>query len=264
MSGGTTAVQGSAHQILGLKHGATKDDIKRRYRQLCMKWHPDMVEPNQRIQAEAMFKKITEAFSYLEKECESNPQPQSQPQTSAQPSPQPEHPPHEARPKSTSERYNETDHEQFSYTDPFQFNYKYYGKGRKPFDFGSSMSGGFQSMNAERTKYQKGGSTKYQRNMQYDTKGWKPKNYHERYYRYYYYNAQDMNWTREAPDRIKLGKALGASAVVFFVVPVIGYIGWNAMQNDRGVGEFLQWLPSLSGYEGDDPNNPFPNRRPIW
>ncbi len=50
------------HKILGLKRNATKAQIKRAYRRLALKWHPDK---NKSPDAEAMFIKITEAYKVL-------------------------------------------------------------------------------------------------------------------------------------------------------------------------------------------------------
>jgi curved DNA-binding protein len=50
------------YKILGVEHGATKDDIKRVYRQLARKFHPDI---NKDPGAEAQFKEIGEAYEAL-------------------------------------------------------------------------------------------------------------------------------------------------------------------------------------------------------
>lgn len=50
------------HNILGLKEGASKKEIKTAYRILAKKYHPDI---NNSDDAEAMFIKITEAYSVL-------------------------------------------------------------------------------------------------------------------------------------------------------------------------------------------------------
>ncbi|CAA7023197.1 unnamed protein product, partial [Microthlaspi erraticum] len=40
---------------------ATEDDLKKSYRRLAMKWHPDK-NPNSKTEAEAKFKQISEAY----------------------------------------------------------------------------------------------------------------------------------------------------------------------------------------------------------
>jgi len=52
------------YEILGIKKGASEADIKRAYRQLAHKHHPDKAEGD-RTQAEAKFKEINEAYQVL-------------------------------------------------------------------------------------------------------------------------------------------------------------------------------------------------------
>jgi len=51
--------------ILGVRRAASKSDIKRVYRKLALKWHPDKVEEDQKEAAEAKFRDIAEAYSIL-------------------------------------------------------------------------------------------------------------------------------------------------------------------------------------------------------
>ena len=51
------------YEILGIGRDASEDDIKKAYRKLAKKYHPDSNEGNAR--AEEMFKQITEAYSVL-------------------------------------------------------------------------------------------------------------------------------------------------------------------------------------------------------
>ncbi len=51
------------YKMLGLDKKATQDDIKKAYRKLAMKWHPDR-NPNNKA-AEEKFKKISEAYAVL-------------------------------------------------------------------------------------------------------------------------------------------------------------------------------------------------------
>ena len=52
------------YEILGVGRDATKEDIKRAYRKLAKKWHPDM-NPDKREEAEERFKEISEAYAVL-------------------------------------------------------------------------------------------------------------------------------------------------------------------------------------------------------
>ena len=49
---------------MGLDRNATANDIKKAYRKLAVKWHPDK-NPNNQEQAGEIFKKIGEAYSVL-------------------------------------------------------------------------------------------------------------------------------------------------------------------------------------------------------
>ncbi|HLE54913.1 MAG TPA: molecular chaperone DnaJ [Thermoplasmata archaeon] len=50
--------------VLGVPRGASKDDIKRAYRRLAKKYHPDLNKENAKA-AEEMFKKVSEAYEVL-------------------------------------------------------------------------------------------------------------------------------------------------------------------------------------------------------
>lgn len=49
------------YKVLGVDKNATDDDLKKAYRKLAMKWHPDK-NPNNKKAAEAKFKQISEAY----------------------------------------------------------------------------------------------------------------------------------------------------------------------------------------------------------
>lgn len=52
------------YKILQVDKNATDDDLKKAYRKLAMKWHPDK-NPNNKKEAEAKFKQISEAYEVL-------------------------------------------------------------------------------------------------------------------------------------------------------------------------------------------------------
>ncbi|XP_042461974.1 dnaJ homolog subfamily B member 4-like [Zingiber officinale] len=52
------------YKILGVDKSAKDDDLKKAYRKLAMKWHPDK-NPNNKKEAEAKFKQISEAYEVL-------------------------------------------------------------------------------------------------------------------------------------------------------------------------------------------------------
>jgi len=51
------------YKILGVNKNASKEDIKKSYRKLAMKYHPDHTKGNK--SAEEKFKKISEAYAVL-------------------------------------------------------------------------------------------------------------------------------------------------------------------------------------------------------
>ena len=53
------------YEILGVKRDASADDIKKAYRKLAMKWHPDRHQGDDRAAAEEKFKRINEAKEVL-------------------------------------------------------------------------------------------------------------------------------------------------------------------------------------------------------
>uniref|UniRef100_A0A0C9QX92 TSA: Wollemia nobilis Ref_Wollemi_Transcript_1659_1878 transcribed RNA sequence n=1 Tax=Wollemia nobilis TaxID=56998 RepID=A0A0C9QX92_9CONI len=52
------------YSVLKVGKGASADDIKKAYRKLAMRWHPDK-NPNNKKEAEAKFKSISEAYEVL-------------------------------------------------------------------------------------------------------------------------------------------------------------------------------------------------------
>ena len=50
------------YEVLGVEKGATKKDIKKAYRKLAMKYHPDVSEDPE---AGEKFKEISEAYAVL-------------------------------------------------------------------------------------------------------------------------------------------------------------------------------------------------------
>ena len=51
------------YEVLGLQKGASEDEIKRAFRKLAVKYHPDRNQGN--AEAESKFKEINEAYQVL-------------------------------------------------------------------------------------------------------------------------------------------------------------------------------------------------------
>src|SRR2546428_5471847 len=52
------------YEILGVSRSATEDDVKKAYRKLALRYHPDR-NPEDRHEAEERFKEISEAYQVL-------------------------------------------------------------------------------------------------------------------------------------------------------------------------------------------------------
>jgi DnaJ like chaperone protein len=71
MFGGTTAPANRSYEILGVERNATEEEIKKAYRQMALKYHPDRVThlgEDVRKAAEEKFKKIQEAYEMVKRE----------------------------------------------------------------------------------------------------------------------------------------------------------------------------------------------------
>ncbi len=53
------------YEILGVSKGSEVEEIKKSYRKLAMKYHPDRVAPEKRKESEEKFKEISEAYAVL-------------------------------------------------------------------------------------------------------------------------------------------------------------------------------------------------------
>lgn len=56
-----------AVKVLGVVKSKSFDEIRKRYKELVIKWHPDRNEGNSKAKAEDKFQKISEAFEIIEK-----------------------------------------------------------------------------------------------------------------------------------------------------------------------------------------------------
>merc|ERR1712185_706320 len=56
------------YKILGVKRSATDREIKKEYRKLALKYHPDKVKEEEKKKAELIFRDIGEAYSVLSNE----------------------------------------------------------------------------------------------------------------------------------------------------------------------------------------------------
>lgn len=59
------AAKGDYYEILGVKKNASLDEVKRAYRELALRHHPDRVPQEQKKDAEEKFKEISEAYAVL-------------------------------------------------------------------------------------------------------------------------------------------------------------------------------------------------------
>ena len=56
------------YEVLGVEFGATESDIRKAYKKLALKYHPDKVlDPDEKLENEIRFKEITTAYEQLMK-----------------------------------------------------------------------------------------------------------------------------------------------------------------------------------------------------
>ncbi|URE26634.1 DnaJ [Musa troglodytarum] len=65
------------YNILKVNRNATDDDLRKSYRRLAMRWHPDK-NPSDKKEAEAKFKQMSEAYEHGEEGLKGMPPPGSQ------------------------------------------------------------------------------------------------------------------------------------------------------------------------------------------
>ena len=53
------------YKILGVQKNASQEDIKKAYKKMALKWHPDRVPPEKKDEAQTKFQEIGEAFEVL-------------------------------------------------------------------------------------------------------------------------------------------------------------------------------------------------------
>ncbi len=53
------------YEILGVKKSSSLDEIKKAYREMALRFHPDRVPHEQKKEAEEKFKEISEAYAVL-------------------------------------------------------------------------------------------------------------------------------------------------------------------------------------------------------
>ncbi|MBT6774475.1 DnaJ domain-containing protein, partial [Candidatus Woesearchaeota archaeon] len=53
------------YKLLGVEKGATKEEIKKAFKKLALKYHPDRAPEDKKVEYEEKFKEINEAVSIL-------------------------------------------------------------------------------------------------------------------------------------------------------------------------------------------------------